>query len=84
VTFSPDWTMRAISMISRMRVIGCLKGMPWKPSITCGPLVPRPRMKRPPVSADIVAAVMPISAGVRVPAWRMPVPSLIFEVRAAT
>ncbi len=41
-------------------------------------------MKRPPVSVAIVAAVMPMSAGMRVPACRMPVPSLIFDVREAT
>ena len=49
--------MRQASMYSRMRTIGFSYGTPWKPSITCGPEAPRPRMKRSPYSAFSV--IMP-------------------------
>ena len=34
-------------MYSLIRCIGFSYGTPWKPSITCGPEAPRPRMNRP-------------------------------------
>ncbi len=57
--------VRQMSMISVTRVTGASNGMPWKPSITCGPDEPRPRMQRPPDSASMPAADMASSAGLR-------------------
>ena len=45
--FSRRQIIRQLSMYSLMRTIGFSYGTPWKPSITCGPLAPRPRMNRP-------------------------------------
>ena len=58
-------TFRQISMISRVRAIGLSYGTPWKPSITCGPDAPSPRIARPLDSASRPAAVIAVSAGVR-------------------
>ena len=70
-------------MYSRVRATGRAKGMPCQPSITCGPDVPRPMMKRPPVSRVIVIAVIAAIAGVRAPTCMMPVPSRTFSVLPA-
>ena len=73
-----------MSMVSRMRVTGRSKRMPCHPSMTWGPLTPKPRRKRPRDMLARLMAVMATSAGVRVPAWMIPVPSWMREVRAAT
>ena len=52
-------------MISRVRATGLSYGTPWKPSITCGPDAPMPRIARPPDSASRPAAVIAMSVGVR-------------------
>jgi hypothetical protein len=83
-TRSPRMARRTISTVSRSRVTERRNGIPCQPSITCGPLTPRPRWKRPPDMALRLIAVMAIRAGVRVPAWRMAVPRRIRDVRAAT
>jgi hypothetical protein len=57
--------LRQISMISRVRATGLSYGTPWKPSITCGPDAPMPRIARPPDSASRPAAVIAMSVGVR-------------------
>jgi hypothetical protein len=72
-----------MSTISRMRVTGRSKRMPCQPSITCGPLTPRPSRKRPPDMLARLSEVMVRSAGVRVPACMIPEPSRMREVRAA-
>ena len=43
---SPRSAIRTISIVSRMRPSGCANERPCRPSTTCGPLAPRPRMKR--------------------------------------
>jgi hypothetical protein len=65
VSRSRRHTLRQISMISRVRAIGLSYGTPWKPSITCGPDAPRPRIARPPDSASSPAAVIAVRVGVR-------------------
>ena len=64
---SPLKIRRQISIISLVCVTGFLKGIPCHPSITCGPLVPRPRIKRPSDMESNVIAVIATSDGVRVP-----------------
>ena len=49
---------------------------------TCGPLVPSPSRKRPPLSASMVMAVMAVLAGERPGICMMLVPSLILLVCA--
>jgi hypothetical protein len=67
---------RTISVVSRIRCNGRSNGMPCHPSITCGPLTPRPRRNRPFDIASRLIAVIATSAGVRVPACMIAVPSL--------
>ena len=69
-------------MYSRVRASGFGKGCPYHPSTTCGPETPSPRISRPPERWSIVIAVMATQAGVRAEICTMPVPSLIFDVRA--
>src|SRR5688572_14349314 len=57
--------------------------MPCQPSITCGPLTPSPRRKRPQDIEARLIAVIATSAGVRVPACMIPAPRWMREVRAA-
>ena len=76
-------TMRHTSMYSRMRGIGCSYGTPWKPSMTCGPDAPRPRMKRPSLTKSQPAAVWPIAVAVRENTLMIPVPISIRSVLAA-
>ena len=75
--------MRTISIVSRVAPIGELKRTPCQPSITCGPLVPRPSRNRPPDSDCNVIAVMASIAGVREPICTMPDASPIDVVVAA-
>ena len=70
-------------MISRIRCTGRSKTTPCQPSITCGPLTPSPSTKRWSDIAERLMAVIATSAGVRVPACMMPVPSRRRVVRAA-
>ena len=72
-----------MSTVSRIRVKGARNGRPCKPSTTCGPLTPRPRMKRSPEMAAIVSAVMAVMLGVRALICMMPVPRRIWLVFAA-
>ena len=74
--------VRTSAMNSRVRPIGLGNGWPYQPSTTCGPDTPTPRMSRPPERWSMVAAVIATHAGVRAEICRMPVPSLIFVVRA--
>ena len=57
--------LRMISTTSWVRAIGLAYGTPWKPSITCGPLTPRPRIARPPLTLSRPAAVWRRAPGVR-------------------
>ncbi len=70
-------------MYSLMRTIGFSYGTPWKPSTTCGPDAPRPRMKRPSLTKSQPAAVMAINAAVREYTFRIPVPISTRSVIAA-
>jgi hypothetical protein len=72
-----------MSISSRVRLSGLLNPTPCQPSITWGPLVPIPRRNRPFEAPCIAIEVMPTSDGVRVPIWKIPVPSLIVEVCGA-
>ena len=74
---------RTISTISRMRCTGRSKRMPCQPSMTWGPLTPSPSTKRPLDMEARLIAVIATRAGVRVPAWMIPVPRRMREVRAA-
>ena len=73
---------RTIVTYSRSHVSGLSKGTPCQPSTTCGPDVPRPRMKRPPESASSVIAVIAVFAGERPGSCMIAVPSLIVFVCA--
>src|SRR5271165_7617619 len=57
--------------------------MPCKPSMTCGPLTPKPSRNRPPDRWASVMAVCAIVTGERVPSWITPEPSSMDSVRAA-
>ena len=58
-------TWRQISMISRVRATGLSYATPWKPSITCGPGCAEPQ-DRPAAGQRVEpAAVIAMSAGVR-------------------
>ena len=52
-------------MISLVRPTGLSYGTPWKPSITWGPLAPRPMMARPWLTLSRPAAVCSKALGVR-------------------
>ena len=65
------------------QVSGLSNGTPCHPSTTCGPDVPRPRMKRPPESASRVIAVIAVFAGERPGSCMIAVPRRIFFVCAA-
>ncbi len=66
-----------------MRGIGFSYGTPWKPSITCGPDAPRPRMNRPPLTKSHPAAVWAMHEAVREYTLTMPVPISTRSVLAA-
>ena len=72
-----------ISIVSRVRVTGLSKRTPCQPSMTCGPLVPIPRMNRPFDIACNESADMASSAGEREPSCTHAVPSRIVSVRPA-
>src|SRR5258705_10706922 len=57
--------------------------MPCQPSMTWGPLTPRPRLNRPPDIEARLIAVIATSAGERVPTCMIPVPSRMRDVRPA-
>ena len=71
---------RTMSTYSRVRASGLAYSWLYQPSTTCGPLTPRPRMKRPPVRWSSVMAVIAVDAGVRAEIWVMAVPSCTREV----
>ena len=71
-----------IAMYSRVRCIGLPNGTPCQPSTTCGPDGPIPQRKRLPDSACNDSTVIAAQAGVRAGICMMPVPALIFVVRA--
>ena len=75
--------MRTISIVSRVVCTGELNRTPCHPSMTCGPLTPRPRRNLPPESSSIDMADMASMAGVRAPSWAIPVPRWSRLVRAA-
>ena len=52
-------------MYSRVRPQGFAYSTPYQPSETCGPDGPKPKMKRPPESASIVAPAIAAAAGGR-------------------
>ena len=66
-----------------MRVSGALKGRPCNPSTTCGPLAPKPRMKRSSDTVAKVSAVIAVMLGVRALICMMPAPSRMRSVFAA-
>ena len=70
-------------MISRVRASGASYGTPWKPSMTCGPDAPSPRMNRPPDSLSRPTAVIAMSVGVREYSGRMLDPICALLVTAA-
>ena len=76
-------TLRTIATVSRIRASGWPNGMPCKPSMTCGPLAPRPSRNRPPDRCASVIAVCAIVTGERVPTPITPEPSSTDSVRAA-
>ena len=59
---------------------GSSKMIPWNPSITCGPLVPRPRIKRPFEREFIESAPIAVFVAVLEPICNIPVPSFILDV----
>jgi len=75
-------TCLMMAMYSFVRCIGLPNGSPCQPSITCGPDGPTPQMKRLPDSACSDSTVIAAQAGVRADICIMPVPALIFVVRA--
>jgi hypothetical protein len=80
---SPRLTVRTISMVSRVVCTGLRNRTPCQPSITRGPEVPMPKMKRPADSSCKLKADVASSAGVREPNCTTNVPSLIDDVLAA-
>ena len=60
----PPPKIRHTLITSTMRDRGFLNGTPQKPSITCGPELPRPRMNRPPDSWSRLAALVAMAVGV--------------------
>jgi len=56
--------MRQISISSLVRPTGASYGTACQPSITCGPLAPRPSVNLPPETKSSPAAVIAVSAGV--------------------
>ena len=71
-----------MAMYSLVRCIGLPNGTPCQPSITCGPDGPIPQRNRLPDSACSDSTVIAAQAGVRAGICMMPVPALIFVVRA--
>ena len=65
--------IRTISIVSRVRCTGRSNRTPCQPSITCGPLVPIPRINRPSETCCTPCAVIASIAGVRAPSWAIPV-----------
>ena len=65
--------IRTISIVSRVRCTGRSNRTPCQPSITCGPLVPIPRINRPSDTCCTPCAVIASIAGVRAPSWAIPV-----------
>ena len=72
-----------MSMYSRVRPSGASKRTPCQPSLTCGPLTPRPSRKRPLDSVSRVAAVIAVIAGVRAGIWNTALPTSTLRVCAA-
>ncbi len=70
-------------MVSLVRRTGRENPTPCHPSITCGPLVPMPRMNRPPEMCCRLIADMASIAGVRAPSCAIPVARRTRSVRAA-
>ena len=79
-TFSPAKARSRMSRYSRSRVSGRANGTPCRPSTTCGPLTPKPRMKRLPDIAARFIAVIAIIDGTRALIWAIPVPRRIRSV----
>ena len=75
---------RTTSMYSRVRPQGFAYGTPYQPSDTCGPEGPKPKMKRPPESASIVAPAIAAAAGGRAGTCMIAAPSLIVSVCGAS
>ena len=71
-------------MYSRVRCSWRPKRCPCQPSATCGPLVPMPRIIRPPESWSSVAAVIAVIAAERPGIWKIAEPSLIRRVACAS
>ncbi len=72
-----------MSMYSRSRDNGLANASPCMPSTTCGPLTPRPRLKRSPEIWASDSAVSAVVAGVRALICMIPDPSRIRSVLAA-
>lgn len=72
-----------MSIVSEVRVTGLSKRTPCHPSMTWGPLVPRPRTKRPPDIFCRARADIANMAGERAPSCTTPVASRTRSVIAA-
>ena len=83
MTFSRRHKIRHTLITSTMRDRGFLNGTPQKPSITCGPELPRPRMNRPPETWSRLAALVAMAVGVREKTLMMLVASCTRSVLAA-
>ncbi len=71
-------------MVSTIRDSGFSNGTPWKPSMTCGPELPRPRMNRPPDIWSTLAALTAMVVAEREKTLMMLVASCTRSVLAAT
>ena len=69
-----------MSTTSRVRASGFLKGWPYQPSTTWGPLTPMPSTSRPPERWSRVSACMAMEVGVRPDICTIEVPSRTFCV----
>ena len=84
MTFSRRHRIRQTPMTSTMRDSGLVNGTPWKPSMTCGPELPRPRMNRPPDISSMLAALTAMVAAERENTLTMVAASCTRSVLAAT
>ncbi len=73
-----------MEIYSLVRASGLPNATPCQPSMTCGPEGPTPHRKRLPDIICKVIAVIAAQVGVRACICMMPVPALIFVVRAST
>ena len=80
---SPPAMARTICTVSLVALSGAENRTPCQPSMTCGPLTPRPSRNLPPDNACSDIADIASMAGVLAPSCAMPEPRRILVVRAA-